>query len=202
MALGTVAIGGERRAPDGVTSRAGVPLGFRGAVQSLPVVDGLARLREDLGMAGGAVAINPVDVFLVREGDVAIARRRELEGLRRSSGSGRGRGGRRDPSGRLRSRRRGCRGRRSWLRRSGLGRVGGSRTGAAREQQAHSRYGDRKIAHDVFRIPDGSAREQKPSAAVKSRAAYSSESGNSGGLATTTARPLTLLQNWTAALRK
>src|SRR5580698_11004113 len=65
VALDAVAIGGETRAPYRVTIGAGCPAGLGGSMQSLLVVERLARLRKYLGMAHGAVAPQPLVMFLV-----------------------------------------------------------------------------------------------------------------------------------------
>src|SRR5690242_2517401 len=74
MALGAVAVGGKRASANRVAIGAGVPGGFRGAMQRFLVVERRSGLRKNLRMAGGAVAVHAVIVLLMRKADVPVRR--------------------------------------------------------------------------------------------------------------------------------
>jgi hypothetical protein len=91
MALLAVPFRGERRAGDAVAEGAGSLVFLRGAVPGLAVIQRLARLREDLRMARGAIVVDALEVLLVAELDVPVFAREQNRVRRNADRRARGR---------------------------------------------------------------------------------------------------------------
>jgi hypothetical protein len=72
VALLAVAVGGEGGCADGVAGAAGCVRGFGYSVVRLLVIDWFARLGEDFGVAGFALAFYALVVFAVGKGHIAV----------------------------------------------------------------------------------------------------------------------------------